>query len=234
MDNRPPVHLLTYFVRWPPPRWPRHSQRRHHCTTLKRRSQRVCLAHQASSRKKKVQSGWRLGGNSPALQRSRLDSVTSRHRLCRSIQELSRGIKCTVTPPEKHEKSVGRRWQTLLTKMNVLTDTLPYKLPPSLHFALLKFACNLLKSHPNSQFPFASPHIIVHGTHNGYAAFSNGIPLPFGTTVRSLEAPGIEPQTGLVVGNTANFVGSHQVYYSSYNKQHVYTYSYNTFIFHIH
>ena len=107
----------------------------------------------------------------------------------------------------------------MLKKINVLTDSLPYELPPSLQFALLQFACHIHNSHPNSQFPFASPQIIVHGTHNGYAAFPHGIPLPFGTIVRSLEAPGIEPQTGIVVGITANSVGSHEIYYPSYNKQ---------------
>ena len=130
-----------------------------------------------------------------------------------------RGIFCSVTPPEKHEKSLERSWQTILKKMNVLLDTLPYILPPPLHFSLLQFVCDLLNTVPNSKFPFSSPHIILHGIHNGYSHFPHSIPLPFGTIVRSLEAPGIDPQTGIVVGLTPASQGSHQIFYPHFHGQ---------------
>ena len=72
-------------------------------------------------------------------------------------------------------------------KMAVITDSLTYVLPSSLLFSLLQFTCTVLNNHPNSNFPFATPHIILHGTHNGYSHFPHNIPLPFGTIVRSLE-----------------------------------------------
>ena len=103
--------------------------------------------------------------------------------------------------------------------MAVITDSLAYVLPSSLLFSLLQFTCTVLNNHPNSNFPFATPHIILHGTHNGYSHFPHNIPLPFGTIVRSLERPGLEPQTGIIVGITANSTGSHQVYYPSFNSQ---------------
>ena len=130
-----------------------------------------------------------------------------------------RGILCTVTPPDKHEKSLERTWQTIKKKMAVIIDSLPYVLPPSLLFSLLQFTCTILNNHPNSNFPFSTPHIIVHGTHNGYSNFPNHIPLPFGTIVRSIEQPGLESQTGIVVGITQTSVGSHQIYYPSFNSQ---------------
>ena len=130
-----------------------------------------------------------------------------------------RGILCTVTPPDKHEKSLERTWQTIKKKMAVIIDSLPYVLPPSLLFSLLQFTCTILNNHPNSNFPFSAPHIIVHGTHNGHSNFPNHIPLPCGTIVRSIEHPGLEPQTGIVVGITKISVGSHQIYYPSFNSQ---------------
>ena len=114
-----------------------------------------------------------------------------------------RGIFCSVTPPKKYEKSIERSWQTILKKMNALLDTPPYILPPPLHFSLLQFVCDLLNTVPNSKFPFSSPHIILHGIHNGYNLFHHSIHFPFGTIVRCLEAPGIDPQTGIVVGLTS-------------------------------
>ena len=130
-----------------------------------------------------------------------------------------RGILCTVTPPDKHEKSLERTWQTIKKKMAVIIDSLTYVLPSSLHFSLLQFTCDVLNNHPNSNFPFSTPHIIVHKTHNGYSNFPNNIPLPFGTIVRSLERPGLEPQTGIIVGITANSTGSQQVFYPKFHHQ---------------
>ena len=130
-----------------------------------------------------------------------------------------RGIHCTMTPPLKHEKSIERTWQTLKKKMAIIVDSLPYILPPPLHYPLLQFACHLLNTSPNNKFPYSSPYILLQGVHSGYTHFPHHLPLPFGTIVRSLEAPGIEPQTGLICGITPNSVGAHLVYYPAFHNQ---------------
>ena len=91
-----------------------------------------------------------------------------------------RGIFCSVSPPEKN---IGRSWQTLMKRVKVVIDSLPYVLRSSPQYSPLQFACDLLNSVPNSKFPFSSPHIIHQGVHNGYNHCPHGIPLPFGTKV---------------------------------------------------
>ena len=42
-----------------------------------------------------------------------------------------RGILCSVSPPEKDEKSVERSWQTTFKRMQVVGDSLSYVILPS-------------------------------------------------------------------------------------------------------
>jgi hypothetical protein len=129
-----------------------------------------------------------------------------------------RGILCSLSPPNTHEKSLERSWQTVQKRMAVVTQSLTFVLPLGLQYSLLEHVCDLLNSYGNSKFPHSSPHIILNGTHNGYDKFPGHLPISFGSVVQSRESD-IVPQTGLVVGVTPNSSGSHKVYFPCYDGQ---------------
>jgi hypothetical protein len=129
-----------------------------------------------------------------------------------------RGILCSLSPPEVHEKSLERSWQTVDKRMGVVRQSLEYELPLGLEFTLLEHVCDILNSSGNSKFPHSSPHIIVDGRHNTYGKFPGHLPIPFGRIVQSREST-IVPQTGIVVGVTSNSTASQKVYCPSYDHQ---------------
>jgi hypothetical protein len=129
-----------------------------------------------------------------------------------------RGILCSLSPPDTHEKSLERTWQTTQKRMHVVEQSLSYVLPLGLQFTLLEHVCDVLNSYGNSKFPSSSPHIVMNGTHNGYDKFPGNLPICFGSFVQSRESI-IVPQTGIVVGVTSNSAGSQKVYFPSYNHQ---------------
>ena len=123
-----------------------------------------------------------------------------------------------MSPPDTHEKSLERSWQTVQKRMKVVEQSLIYVLPLGLQNSLLEHVCELLNSYDNLQFSYSSPHIILNGTHNGYNKFPGHLPISFGSIVQSRESD-IVPQTGIVVGITGNSAGSQKVYFPSFNGQ---------------
>lgn len=171
--------------------------------------------------KEGVHSGWdtlRLYYNERgfALGQVNTDSEEIFKESATILQE--RGIMCSLSPPDTHEKSLERSWQTVQKRMAVVEQSLPYVLPLGLQFSLLEHVCEILNSYGNSKFPTSSPHIILNSTHNGYDKFPGHLPIPFGSIVQSREND-IVPQTGVVVGITSNSTGSHKVYFPSYDGQ---------------
>ena len=118
----------------------------------------------------------------PMAGNSSISSLTLKKPL-RSLMDpckTGESFALSVSPPEKN---IGRSWQTLMKRVKVVIDSLPYVLRSSPQYSPLQFACDLLNSVPNSKFPFSSPHIIHQGVHNGYNHCPHGILLPFGTKV---------------------------------------------------
>ena len=90
---------------------------------------------------------------------------------------------------------------------------------PLLSNYLLQFVCDLLNTVPYGKFPFSSTHIILKGIHNGYNHYPHSIPFSFGTIVRSIEVPGIDTQSGIVVGLMPSSQGLHQIFYPHFYGQ---------------
>ena len=63
----------------------------------------------------------------PMVGKSYMSTLTVRKVSQGPLQD--RSILCTVTPRDKHEKSIERSWQTITKKIKVVLDPLPYILP---------------------------------------------------------------------------------------------------------
>lgn len=102
-----------------------------------------------------VQAGWdkiRLYYNERGFVLSQVntDSEEIFKESASILQE--RGILCSLSPPEVHEKSLERSWQTVAKRMNVVRQSLEYELPLGLEFTLLEHVCDILNSSGNSKF----------------------------------------------------------------------------------